>query len=234
MRRIREYSRVIVKIILDTIRVLIMRGRYIVQWISSRMQAIQLNVARSRTPEELPGAVVKNTITGVETDNSPLSFNEAIVTAVEEPGAVELITASEEPIIETVSPVINDSSVIKEAVATEKRPLAQQIPDPEETPLAQQMPDPEETSIATEIPIVEESTAADLAEEGEEIAPAQNTAEKISVEPADTQFEAYCVKCRTRRGMKDARRIVTKNNRNAMEGTCSVCGTRLFRFIATT
>lgn len=222
MRRIREYSRVIVKIILDTIRVLIMRGRYIVQWISSRMQAIQLNIARSRTPEELPGTVVKNTITGVETDNSPLSFNEAIVTAVEEPGAAELITASEEPIIETVSPVINDSSVIKEAVATEKRPLAQQ------------MPDPAETSIATEIPVVEESTAADLAEEGEEIAPAQNAAEKISVEPADTQFEAYCVKCRTRRGMKDAKRIVTKNNRNAMEGTCSVCGTRLFRFIATT
>ncbi len=44
--------------------------------------------------------------------------------------------------------------------------------------------------------------------------------------------EAYCVKCRQKREMQNASRIVTKNGRNAMEGTCPVCGTRLFRFIA--
>lgn len=44
--------------------------------------------------------------------------------------------------------------------------------------------------------------------------------------------EAYCVKCREKREMQDAQRIVTKNGRNALEGTCPVCGTKLFRFIA--
>jgi pimeloyl-ACP methyl ester carboxylesterase len=44
--------------------------------------------------------------------------------------------------------------------------------------------------------------------------------------------EAYCVKCRLKRPMQDAKQIVTKSGRNAMEGLCPVCGTRLFRFIA--
>ncbi|GHO88896.1 DUF5679 domain-containing protein [Dictyobacter formicarum] len=221
MQRIRKYSSVIVKIILDTIGGLIMLGRCIVQRISSRIQTTQLSAASLRTPEELPGAVVKSNITGAEIDRGLNSSPELTVTAVEKPGAAELTTASEEPIFETVSPVmIDDSSVIEEAVVTEEIPLAQQIPVPEET------------SIVTETPVAEES-AAELTREDETIASAQNEAEKIPVEPAITQPEAYCVKCRTRRGMKDAKRIVTKNNRNAMEGTCPVCGTRLFRFITT-
>ncbi|MBE3558716.1 MAG: alpha/beta fold hydrolase [Ktedonobacteraceae bacterium] len=45
------------------------------------------------------------------------------------------------------------------------------------------------------------------------------------------QVEAYCVKCRQKRLMENAHRIVTKNGRNAMEGVCPVCGTKLFRFV---
>jgi pimeloyl-ACP methyl ester carboxylesterase len=44
--------------------------------------------------------------------------------------------------------------------------------------------------------------------------------------------EAYCMKCRLKRPMQDAKQIVTKSGRNAVEGLCPVCGTRLFRFIA--
>ncbi len=44
--------------------------------------------------------------------------------------------------------------------------------------------------------------------------------------------EAYCVKCREKREMQNASRVVTKNGRNALEGVCPVCNTKLFRFIA--
>jgi pimeloyl-ACP methyl ester carboxylesterase len=45
-------------------------------------------------------------------------------------------------------------------------------------------------------------------------------------------IEAYCVKCRQKRAIQEAKKITTKKGRNAMEGTCAVCGTRLFRFIS--
>ncbi len=51
-------------------------------------------------------------------------------------------------------------------------------------------------------------------------------------EKLESTVEAYCVKCRQKRGIQDARRVKTKNGRNGLEGTCPVCGTRLFRFIA--
>jgi hypothetical protein len=40
---------------------------------------------------------------------------------------------------------------------------------------------------------------------------------------------AYCVKCRTKREMKNPRCITMKNGRPAMQGICPVCGTKLFR-----
>ena len=42
-------------------------------------------------------------------------------------------------------------------------------------------------------------------------------------------MQAYCVKCRTKREMKDARSITMKNGRPATQGTCPVCGTKMFR-----
>lgn len=45
-------------------------------------------------------------------------------------------------------------------------------------------------------------------------------------------IEAYCVKCRQKRSMHNAQKVLTKNRRSAMEGVCPVCGTKLFRFIA--
>ncbi len=44
--------------------------------------------------------------------------------------------------------------------------------------------------------------------------------------------EAYCVKCRQKRALQEAKPVITKKGRHAMEGMCPVCGTKLFRFIA--
>ncbi len=43
---------------------------------------------------------------------------------------------------------------------------------------------------------------------------------------------AYCVKCRQRQVIQGAKKVTTQKGRRAMEGTCPICGTKLFRFIA--
>ena len=44
-------------------------------------------------------------------------------------------------------------------------------------------------------------------------------------------MEAYCVKCKTKREMKDAKQVKMKNGRNAMKGKCPTCGTGLYRIL---
>ena len=40
---------------------------------------------------------------------------------------------------------------------------------------------------------------------------------------------AYCVKCKKKREMKGEKQITMKNGRPATSGTCSVCGTKMFK-----
>ena len=42
-------------------------------------------------------------------------------------------------------------------------------------------------------------------------------------------MQAYCVKCRTKREMKDTKAITMKNGRPATQGVCPTCGTKMFR-----
>ncbi len=42
-------------------------------------------------------------------------------------------------------------------------------------------------------------------------------------------MQAYCVKCRTKREIKNAKVIKMKNGRPATQGECPVCGTKMFR-----
>ena len=42
-------------------------------------------------------------------------------------------------------------------------------------------------------------------------------------------MQAYCVKCRSKREMKDAKSITMKNGKPATQGVCPVCGTKMFR-----
>lgn len=41
--------------------------------------------------------------------------------------------------------------------------------------------------------------------------------------------QAYCLKCRTKRKMKNAREITMKNGKPAIQGICPVCGAKMFR-----
>jgi Zn finger protein HypA/HybF involved in hydrogenase expression len=42
-------------------------------------------------------------------------------------------------------------------------------------------------------------------------------------------MQGYCVKCRTKREIRNARAIVMKNKKPATQGVCPVCGTKMFR-----
>ena len=44
-------------------------------------------------------------------------------------------------------------------------------------------------------------------------------------------MEAYCVKFKSKREMKDAAETTMKNGRKAMKGKCPVCDTGMFRIM---
>ncbi len=44
-----------------------------------------------------------------------------------------------------------------------------------------------------------------------------------------TSNEAYCVKCKTKREMKDAKPETLANGKPAVRGKCPVCGTTMFK-----
>jgi NAD-dependent SIR2 family protein deacetylase len=43
--------------------------------------------------------------------------------------------------------------------------------------------------------------------------------------------EAYCVKCKSKKEMKDAKEVEMKNGRKAMKGKCPDCGTGMYRIM---
>jgi len=50
----------------------------------------------------------------------------------------------------------------------------------------------------------------------------------------DGMVEAYCVKCRQKREMKDGKEVTMPGKggeRRAMTGLCVVCGTKMFRIL---
>jgi hypothetical protein len=40
---------------------------------------------------------------------------------------------------------------------------------------------------------------------------------------------AYCMKCRKKREMKNAKAVKMKNGKPATKGVCPTCGTKMFR-----
>lgn len=42
-------------------------------------------------------------------------------------------------------------------------------------------------------------------------------------------MKGYCMKCKTKREMTGAKATKMKNGRPATKGTCSKCGTKMFR-----
>jgi Zn finger protein HypA/HybF involved in hydrogenase expression len=47
------------------------------------------------------------------------------------------------------------------------------------------------------------------------------------------RMQAYCVKCRAKREMTDAKAVTMKNGKPATQGVCPVCGTKMFRIGST-
>lgn len=52
----------------------------------------------------------------------------------------------------------------------------------------------------------------------------------IAIDKEVREMEAYCVKCRAKREIKDPRLVTLKNGRPATRGICSTCGTTVLRF----
>jgi RNase P subunit RPR2 len=42
-------------------------------------------------------------------------------------------------------------------------------------------------------------------------------------------MKAYCMKCRAQTDVIDPKQITMKNGRPAVNGTCSTCGTKVFK-----
>ena len=43
--------------------------------------------------------------------------------------------------------------------------------------------------------------------------------------------EAYCMKCKVKRDMKDEKRVRTKDGRSGISGICTVCGGKMFKMV---
>ena len=43
---------------------------------------------------------------------------------------------------------------------------------------------------------------------------------------------AYCVKCKSKNEMKNAKEVQMKNGRPAMKGECLVCGTGMYKILS--
>jgi Zn finger protein HypA/HybF involved in hydrogenase expression len=50
-----------------------------------------------------------------------------------------------------------------------------------------------------------------------------------TVEKGEKKMEAYCVKCRSKKEMKNTKAITMKNGKPANKGVCPTCGTSMFR-----
>ena len=42
----------------------------------------------------------------------------------------------------------------------------------------------------------------------------------------------YCVKCKAKKEIKDAKQVTMKNGRPAMQGKCTDCGTGMYKILA--
>ncbi|HEX6068120.1 MAG TPA: DUF5679 domain-containing protein [Nitrososphaera sp.] len=50
-----------------------------------------------------------------------------------------------------------------------------------------------------------------------------------ALDPSTLATQGYCVKCKAPREMAGEKQVVMKNGRNATTGTCTVCGTKMFK-----
>ncbi|GCF09048.1 DUF5679 domain-containing protein [Dictyobacter arantiisoli] len=110
--------------------------------------------------------------------------------------------------------------------------LEKTIPGEEALPPVVNIPETDAVVNVVDVGLPAEEPVERLVEEEVEPAVVEPESLEQATEESLVAPEAYCVKCRIKRGMQNPKQIVTKNGRNAMEGVCPVCNTRLFRFVA--
>jgi len=122
-----------------------------------------------------------------------------------------------------------ETSIATETPTRSEEPLSSNTLIESETPAPSQ---------AADLPVQVESEApapsqpSDTLIQEEQAQPEDVPAEGTVNVPEAESIEAYCVKCRQKRVMLEAKQIITKKGRSAMSGVCPICGTQLFRFIS--
>lgn len=151
-----------------------------------------------------------------------------------------VILSDTQPRAETIqtsqAPVFDEPGALSEedapAITDEVGPLtsseeATSVATGEAEPTAQ----PEENILATDETEADASSVEDATPEPHTV-PVENENQPAS--PAEQAASAkpimaYCVKCKQKREMKNARAVTMKNGRRATRGTCAICGTTLNR-----
>ena len=53
----------------------------------------------------------------------------------------------------------------------------------------------------------------------------------LSIDQQEDNMEGYCMKCKSKKEMKDCKEQVMKNKRKAAKGKCVSCGTSMFKIL---
>ncbi len=99
-----------------------------------------------------------------------------------------------------------------------------------ETVATTSMPSP--TPEPTEQPIVATQSVQPEAENDVDVHTEPQERDEQQDAATQPMMEARCMKCKQKRPMQHPTEVVTKTGRYALEDRCPVCGTKLFRFIA--
>ncbi len=171
--------------------------------ISAHTQVVLIRDASASVHEENPEVVVADVLEWSQ-DNAAIPAPQTTVSSPE-PAAPE--------------PIAQDAEA----------PLPAPAPDTivSEAPVA-------DTFVSEVVPadtIVSEAPAPDATPEpavGAPVADARQTGSQPA-ERKEVEIEAYCVKCKKKRMMRNVHEVTMKNGRPALQGACGVCGTRLYR-----
>lgn len=179
---------------------------FVLAWYQARMRPGE---AQREVPKQAGGDVrLQQSSQPVVIDQQPAQ------PAISKPAAeVEKVQAPQEIQPSIASPVITTSEPLTEA---DKVQASQEI-QPSITSTVTTAPE-------VETPIAESKELESAVQQAE--APPASDLETVADEPL---IEAYCMKCKKKIVMLHPHKVVMKNGRPAMEGTCPVCGTKVFR-----
>jgi len=102
-------------------------------------------------------------------------------------------------------------------------------------PPAAAVTSPAPEPLAPEPPAATSAAALDALFADEPAQPAPGAAEVPAADATPAEGEeiiGYCMRCRTKRPIKDPHEETTESGRRAARGTCPVCGTNMFIFLA--